>query len=673
MTRLNRRAFLNQAAAVGLSAQAIPSLWAAETPRRSPAVAQRPLYWSWWGWETIDHYRRAGGTPGAVDSTAPWLEAWYDRLHDEQTVRQMAELGVNLGITHFFKGFGLAHEAQQQQRTRDLVQKAHRHGVAVLGYCQSRSLYYEAFLKEEPRAADWIQRDRTGELMTWGGAYYRWAPCLSSSEFRAYLKRVIRFGLEEIGLDGLHFDNDYAEACYCPRCQAAFRQWLARRWPNPRTRFGLADFDAVRIPPSGASPSRIADPLAAEWVRFRCELLAEYHADITSHARRIRPDVILLGNPAHPRGFDGPFKRSVWAPWVGQHLDLMFAENGQFPAMNEGRVVSQVRAYKQAAAVGYRVVSTTWRRGKETGLGLPEAAHQVGLQVCEAAAFGGIPGTNWSLRPLGDGNKMQIDRPEMREALGHYLGFVRGNARRLAGARPVRDVAVLHTFASAALNPGELWPVLMGTEEVLIRKGFAWEVLFDETLSKASAFGSLVLAQQTHLSDAACETIGRLAGGGTGLVLIGENGRYDESGRQRGRDPFQQLSGPRVVRVDAKLARAKVDAGYTIEVTLPPGATKLAAAVETALKPRGTVRLLDADTMALAAWELPDKSLALHLVNYAAPEAVQGAKLRFDRAWRDAKTAELLVPGKSPAKIAVSGGSIALPPIELYGVVIVPA
>ena len=119
------------------------------------------------------------------------------------------------------------------------------------------------------------------------------------------MKRVIRCGLEEIGLDGLHFDNDYADPCYCRRCEQGFREWLTRHCPDPRDRFGLADFQHVRLPPQRDSVGRIQDPLVQAWVRWRCETLGDYHRDLTSYARSLRKDVILLGNPAHPRTLDG--------------------------------------------------------------------------------------------------------------------------------------------------------------------------------------------------------------------------------------------------------------------------------------------------------------------------------------------------------------------------------
>ncbi len=493
---MKRREFLGLlgSAAAGCCGPALFSRGSMAAEALPPVQSSQGLYWSWWAWEPIDHYRRRGGNVATVDAYAPWLPQWYARLHSEELVRTMAGLGVNLGVTHFFKGFGLKHEHAEQQRTAELVRIAHRHGVRIVGYCQSRSLYYEAFLSEQPDAEDWIQRDQSGRKITWGGAYYRWAPCVLSDEFRTYLKRVIGYGLEEIGLDGLHFDNDYAEPCYCHRCEQGFRQWLTRRCPDPRGQFGLDGYEHVRLPPVQSSVGRIQDPLVRQWVRWRCECLGEYHRDITSYARSLRPGVILMGNPAHPRSLDAPYKVSVWAPMVGRHLTLMFAENGNFPGMADGALVSQIRAYKQAAAVGYRVLSTTWRHGSETGLGLPKTPDEVALQVAEAAAFGGIPGTNWALRPRGEGDRMQIDRADLRAALKQYLQFARSNEPLMARSQPVRDVAVLQTFASQALDSASNGPILLGAEETLIRSGFSWETVFGDNLAQMDDFGTLITA-----------------------------------------------------------------------------------------------------------------------------------------------------------------------------------
>jgi hypothetical protein len=669
---LGRRAFLEMA---GLSAAAslCPAAWslagptAADKPRSK--LARGPLYWSWWGWEPMDHYRRLGGNVAAVDTSAPWLTEWFDRLHSEEIVQTMAGLGVNLAVTHFFKGFGLKQEHDEQQRTAELVRHAHRHGIRVLGYCQSRSLYYENFLAEEPGAESWVQRDATGQLRTWGGAYYRWTPCIMSGEFRAYMKRAIRVGLEEIGLDGLHFDNSYCEPCYCPRCEAAFRKWLARRYPDPRRYFGMSTFAQVREPPT-TTATRITDPLAQAWVRFRCESLADYHRDITQYARTLRPDVLLLANPAYPRGADGPYRRSVWGPWLGRHLDLMFAENGNFPGLDNGAVVSQIRAYKYGTACGYRVVSTTWRRGAESGLGLPDTAEAIALQVTEAAAYGGVPGTNWALRPQGNGNRMRIDQPEMRSALAKYLAFVRGNEKLLADARPVRDVALLHSFGSQAYNWKESGADVQGAEETLIRGGFSWEVVLDDDLAGLQGFAALVLAGQPNLDQATCDAVRKFAAQGGGVVLVGPAGTCDEQGRTRAGGGLDGLAGPRVLRLEQGVSRSTADSAYVGRVPLPKRWKELAAAVRQVAGQQFAVRLEGSTTVAVSAYELPGNRLAVHLVNYATAEPTKPLRLVLGPKWKTARSVDMLTAEKPAEKLKAEQAAIRVPPFAVYALVI---
>jgi len=623
--QMGRRDFLLRSA-YGLALCRL-SLGLAEAGDKAITPAQQRLYWSWWGWEPLDHYRRTGGVVGAVDTTAPWMPQWYDRLHSEEVVRMMAGLGVNLGVTHFFKGFGLVHERAEQQNTARLVKLAHRHGVKILGYCQSRSIYHEQFLAEVPNVKDWIQRDEKGQLRTWGGAKFRWAPCIHCGEFRDYMKRAIRIGLEEIGLDGLHFDNNYCEPCYCERCEKAFRAWMARRRPSD-VRRRSPDL-AVKQPPTEKSPKRITDPVVQEWVRWRCESLAEYQADLEAHARRIKPDVILLGNPAFPRDANGAYRRSVWAPWQGRHLDLLFAENSNFPGIENGVFTSQVRASKYGNAIGYRVVSTVWKKNKLTGLGLPDTAEAIGLQTVEASANNALPGPNWALRPLGEGDKMRVERPDLREALGKYLRFVRAQEPLWQNAKPVRDVAVLHTFASTVFDNEKTWPLVTGAEETLIRGGFAWEVLFDENLDRLSEFPVLVVAGQSLLSQEQIAAIRKFESNGGKLVVVGDNPAFDKS------------------------------------VSL----SELASTIQRVAGDRFSARLRGSDTVTLNAYELGKNRLVVHLVNYATSETPGGLSLELGGRWKKCRKLRLLTPDAPERTLAVRP-RIEIPSFKLYAVVV---
>jgi hypothetical protein len=642
-----------------------------------------PYYWAWWGWEPLEHNVRLGGPSYTVDGGAWWTPKWYDRLHSEELLQKMSGLGVNLVVTHYYKGFGLKFERPQWERTAALVKVAHRHGVKVLGYCQFASLYYETFLAEEPNAEDWAQRGVDGGLKPYEGTqYYRWRPCFNHPDFRAYVKRAVRVGLEEVGLDGFNFDNCLSGPCYCDRCTKRFREWLARRYPKPMTLFGIDSFAHVRQPPAPAKPVQIHDPLTRAWIRWRCECLGGFVQEITSYARSLRPEVILMANPAHPCGAADTAMRSVWPVWVGRHLNLMITENANSPEIDGPLMVSQVRAHKNAAAIGYRAVPTTWAEGRgrekaaDASKRLPQTAAEVTLQVAEAAANGGVPGANWATRALGGGDHMRVDRPELAKSLGDALGFVRRHEDLILSTRPVTDVAVLHAFPSLAFNGEYAMGQIAAVEEILIRGGFSWGVVFDDNLDRLDAFSVLVLAGQTHLSDAACDAVKNFAGRGGAVLMLGDNASYDGEGRLLEVNRLGGLRGGRVARLKASEVRRVSDRHWGVFATLPPTWKDLAATVERAAGGRMAAFLRGGDTKVTlnAARDRADR-LIVHLVNYAAPKPTGALQVELGSDWRNRQTARLLSPGATEQTVPVRrDGSrvvVDVPPLEVYGIVVV--
>ncbi len=658
------------------------SAMAGEVVRQADVTAA-PYYWSWWGWEPLEHNVRLGAPSYTVDGSAWWAPKWYDRLHSEELVQKMSKLGVNLAVTHFFKGFGLEFERPQWQRTAGLVRLAHRHGVKVLGYCQFASIYYETFLAEEPRAKDWGQRSIDGTFNIYEGAqYYRWRPCFNHPEFRAYVKRAVRVGLKEVGLDGFNFDNCLSRPCYCDRCTALFRAWLAKRYPEPLPLFGIGSFNHVLQPPAPAKTEQIHDPVMRAWIRWRCECLAGFVKEISDYARSLRPDAILMANPAHPCGARDTVTRSVWPVWVGRHLNLMITENANAPEIAGDLMVSQVRAHKNAAAIGYRAVPTTWAEGLGRGgatnaaTRLPQTPTGIHLQIAEAAANGGVPGANWTTRALGGGDGMRIDRPEFSEALGNYLGFVRQHESLILSSQPVNDVAVLHAFPSLAFNAQYAFDQITAAEEVLIRGGFQWGVVFDDDLSRLDKFSVLILAGQTHLSKAACDAVKRFVDQGGSLVMLGDNGKYDDEGRLLEVNPLDALVGNRVSRLKASTIRPVKDRHWGVFATLPSTWKEVAGAILKAADGRLSAQILDPDTtVALNTCRGETGRLVVHLLNYAAPRPTRPLQVELGAAWRDRRTARLLSPGVPERTVSLrrdgARSIVNVPPLEVYGILVI--
>lgn len=644
------------------------------------SVQSLPFYWAWWGWEPLEHNIRLGGPSYTVDASAWWAEKWYDRLHSEELVKKMSGAGINLAVTHFFKGFGLEFEKKQQENTARLVHLAHQHGIKVLGYCQFNSIYYETFFNEVPEATGWVQRDPSGNPVTWQGKYYRLTPCINCEEFRTYIKKVVRTGLEETGLDGFNFDNCFSVPCYCSRCEKLFREWLTKRYPEPVSLFGIGSFESVRQPPLPSVVGLINDPLTRTWIRWRCERLSDFVREITGYARSLDPGAILLANPAHPCNAGEPLLRSVWPVWVGKYLDLMIAENGNSPEIEDDLMVSQVRAHKHGAAVGYRAVPTTWAEGPKVNLNdastrLPQTPDEIRLQIAEAAANGGIPGSNWATRALGGGNGMRIDIPELHDALASYLTFVRDNEDLIRKAQPVSDIAVLYTFASLAFNPRHAWEQVSATEEILIRRGFPWEVVFDDDLSRLEKFPVLLLSGQTHISDKSCAAIKNFASKGGTVIIIGENGVYDDEGRKPAENRLASLPENRVIHLKAAEIQKAGDRNWGVFIRLPGNAKEVAEKVEKAASDRVSSRLHGSDEVTLNAYRDEKGRMILHLVNYNSTKPAGNLKLEIGKAWIKSSHVRMLTPGAAEKNLAIrkdgNSGVIDLPELDVYGILIV--
>ena len=100
---------------------------------------------------------------------------------------------------------------------------------------------------EEPRAQDWIQRDSFGRpiMLRYGFQQsFRYRPCFANQEYLDYLKKVVRYAVEEVKTDLIHFDNfdlnPEPESCHDGACVRGFRKSLREKYSpsQRRERFG---------------------------------------------------------------------------------------------------------------------------------------------------------------------------------------------------------------------------------------------------------------------------------------------------------------------------------------------------------------------------------------------------------------------------------------------------
>ncbi len=354
----------------------------AELPETGGEVSVRP---SWirrepliiaGNWDSMPIFRRRAG------GNTTWQEEDYAREHTEETVRKLKELGVTMAIIHFYKGFGLAAEKRHMEDARRLAALLKKHGLRVGVYVGS-TVAYETFLAERPEAEEWFVPPYLGRPVVYGGQTFRKRVYFMHPGYRGYMREVVRIAVQDFQADLVNIENTSLQAqapvFFHPQAIEDFRAFLRRKYSREtlEKRFGFAEVRFIEPPADDRPRSTIDDPLWQEWADFRCEQLAAYYGEMARYIRRLNPETAVESNPHS--GISG--RNTVWEqgvdyPRLLAHTDVVWTEEGNRAGVTpEGILVSKIRTYKMAAALGNSIFTYTGGAG-----GAP-------LQMAEAMAF----------------------------------------------------------------------------------------------------------------------------------------------------------------------------------------------------------------------------------------------------------------------------------------------
>ena len=134
-------------------------------------IEQKPEWWLRDGicfvgnWEPMAFRLRRGNVPH--DSQTDW--EWQ---HAPGTADALKAAGIDMVVTHFYKGLGLEHEKRDLEYTRKIVDNLHARNMYVGGYVGS-TLFSETLYEEVPGSETWKQLDHRGEPIVYGDQYYR--------------------------------------------------------------------------------------------------------------------------------------------------------------------------------------------------------------------------------------------------------------------------------------------------------------------------------------------------------------------------------------------------------------------------------------------------------------------------------------------------------------------
>jgi hypothetical protein len=466
-------------------------------------------------WDSMPIFRRR------VGGNSTWQEEDYRKEQTEETVQKLKDLGVTLGVIHFYKGFGLAAEKEHIDDARKLAALLHKHGIRVGVYVGS-TIAYETFLAEQPDAKDWFVPDYLGKPVFYDDQTYRKRVYFMHPGYRAYMKRVLRLAVEDLKADEIHFDNTSMQAqppiFQHPLAIQDFRKYLQTRYTPEmlKRRFGFSDMRFV-VPPQYDRPlSAIDDPLFQEWADFRCHQLESYYAEMAAFLRSMNPNVAIATNPhSGISGRNTVWEQGVEYPGLLRSMDIVWTEEGDDAGMSpDGILISKIRTYKMATTLQKRVLTYT---GGET---------TKKLQMAEAMAY-----NRQTLGDIGDflsGYNFPHDQAK-------YLHYFVQNFKDYRNVDNIADVAVLHSHASMGFNNDLPWQSSMLMEQVLIQANIPFNIIFDANLNDLSRYKVLVLADQESLSDEQAESIREFVRRGGGLVATEGSSLYT-NWRERRRD-----------------------------------------------------------------------------------------------------------------------------------------
>ena len=491
-----------------------------------------PIVWSFWGHEPLRHLKRMGNDGDSIFTLGDWAEDWYNRIHEEEVLKKAAEKGINVVYTHFFKGFGLETERDEMENTKMLCEYGKKHGVKVLGYCQLGTLYNETFMDEAPDLEDWVIHDKAGNIVTWLGEYYRYSPCFNSRSFIDYIKKVIKYGIEHVGLSGFHFDNSYNAACHCDKCTEAFRKYLTEN--ADAESMGLRHFNHVRIPTEERA-SETHDPLYIWWLRYKADLVAKVHKELFSYVKEIGgEDTIVLHNPCFPRPGKTFAKRGFEPSRISPDCDFVFAENGVgYIRVQDGRVKSMVNAFKFGECFGYKVFDTCWTHDNVTGkMRLPYNREEVVRFVAQSAIFSGVCGSPWTVRTLKDGAKNLLENSPLSESLGEAFTYYRKNFD-LFNLPAENNVKILYVPDNCMSMVDKGIDNIFDTVEELVNKAVPFSITTAEKLDSLESGQIVIVPKVLYASENLIEKIKKAASRGVKFILIGHFARYYEDGKER--------------------------------------------------------------------------------------------------------------------------------------------
>jgi hypothetical protein len=449
-----------------------------------------------------------------------WQKDAFDYQLSEPYIKSLAESGITVYHVGCYKGFGFQAEKEYMDRVAQAVAIAHKYGMKADTYVQWNTMAYETFFTEVPQAKteQWYQIDENGKPLLLTYSYqqaYRYRPCFNSDSYMSYFReKIIRYVVEKVKTDFIHFDNfDYnypPAADFNPATIVSFRKFLNDRYSSiqRKERLGFEDVSYV-LPPMwndenpASKMETVNDPVMQEWIDFRCWTLTIRLAECARFVRSLNKEIVIEVNPHGLVGSNRAWEAGINHPDLMQYTNVIWTEDGNNPRWENGVSIGKFRHFK-----------------------LGRTTHNFIMTYCATPNdFAENLALNRTIGFLGT---------EIPSGLAkQYLDFWHANKELYTNANGAEKVAVLRSYPSMAYNNLETQIAVNMAEQVLQQRQIPFDIIFDQQIAHLNKYSVVVLADQESLSDESVSALKNFVKEGGGIVMTGNTGKYDRWRRLR--------------------------------------------------------------------------------------------------------------------------------------------
>lgn len=469
-------------------------------------------------------------------------ESLTEEIHrtdrSEEAVSHLHDMGVNMVLGSFHKGFGIENERETMKEAESFAKLLHRYDMRM-GVLVSTLLLYEDLYGEFPESRDWHRILYDGLPDVYANDGFRYRAYLNHPEFIGYMKRVCELAVDA-GADAIFFDTvRQLSENHHPLAQEMFRDFLRSKYPDGETwyfRTGLHYRDYVKIPHLSPREDHLQNALRMdafdqailqEYQDFKSQQLADFAAEMCTFIHLLNPDVAVWFNTGGITGKNVVSIHNMDHARVLPWLNLYYSEEKDYASYNEhGGIVSKIRTIKAGQTFGAVHTNAAGQPPPSPSRSLHHGWDDPRLRLAEAMAFNRL-----ALGNIGYGASHVIDHfpDEGRK----YLRFYRSHFDLFRGCQTVADVAVLRTFASLAYNNYTAHQDTILAEQALIQDQIPFDLVFDDGLTDLSKYKVIVLGNQESLSDEQVGVLDEYVRKGGGLVATRNTSIFDEWRRQR--------------------------------------------------------------------------------------------------------------------------------------------